>query len=185
MRRRGFTLVEVLIVCLMASIMALAFAVVLRMGARTWISRENQMTLSLELRRGLQSMVRELAQTGTAQLEVPGVGAMPADNNFYNTVRFRLPEDTDGNGSVLDGTGNVEWSANQIAYALGGVDGQQIQRTQGANVTVLANKVTALQFRRLTATPQILELSLTVQTGGSTGNFLQQVTHTTRVRMRN
>ncbi len=185
MKRSGFTLVEMLIVSVMASVMALAFAAVMHMGTRTWQSRENQMVLSMELRRGIQSMVRELAQTNTTQLEVPGVGAMPANNTFYNSVRFRIPEDTDGNGSVLDGAGSVEWSANQITYALGGVDGRQIQRTEGGAVTVLANRVTAVQFRRLTATPQILELTMTVQHGNSTGGYLQQANHTTRIRMRN
>ena len=182
---RGFTLVEMLVVSVVVAGMCLTFAAVIRMGLRTWQSKENQMTVSFELRRGIHAMARELEQTRSDQLEVPGLGAMPADGNFYSSVRFRVPEDMDGDGTVIDGSGVLEWSPNQVVYALGGAAGQEVQRTQGAAVSTLANGVTALQFRRLAANPSVVEMSVTAQRGTTNGGFLNQASLSTRIRLRN
>ena len=185
MRVRGFSLVEVLVVSVVTAGICLALASVIRMGLRTWQSSENQMTVSFELRRGIQSMTRELAQTRSDQLEVPGLGAMPANGAFYTSVRFRVPQDVDGDGTVLDGAGVLEWSPNQITYSLGGLGGQQVQRTQAAAVATLAHGVTTLRFRRLAATPSIVEMMMTVQRGATRGGYVQQADLSTRVRLRN
>ena len=182
---RGFTLVEMMVVSIVVAGMCLVFASVIRMGLKTWQAKENQMTVSFELRRGVHAMARELAQTRSDQLEVPGLGAMPANGNFYNSVRFRVPQDVDGDGTAIDGSGVLEWSPNQVVYALGGADGREIQRTQGAAVSALANGVTALQFRRLAATPSVVEMSVTVQQGATNGGFLNQASLSTRIRLRN
>lgn len=184
-RINGFSLVEMLVVSVMVAGMTLAFAAVVRMGLRTWQAKENQMTVSFELRRGIHAMARELAQTRTDQLEVPGLGAMPADGVFYNSVRFRLPEDVNGDGTVLDALGALEWSPNQVSYTLGGLDGRQVQRTQGAASTVLAYGVTGLRFRRMAANPSVVEMSITVQRGATTGGYVQQADLSTRIRLRN
>ena len=181
----GFSLVEVLIVSVMAAGICLVLASVIRMNLRGWQARENQMAVSYELRRGIHAMARELARTRSDQLEVPGVGAMPANGNFYNSLRFRIPQDVDGNGSVLDGAGAVEWSPNQITYALGGSGGLEVRRTQGAAGSTLAYGVTGLRFRRQAATPLVVEMSLTVQKGAVSGGFVQQADLSTRIRLRN
>ena len=182
---RGFSLIELLIVSVMTAGMCLALASVLRMGHRSWQVGRNSMTVSFELRRGLNAMSRELAQTQVGLLQVPGLGSLPADGNFYNSVQFQIPQDVDGNGTVLNGAGALEWSPNAITYSLGGLDGRQVQRTQGGTVSVLAHGVTAPQFRRLTATPSVVEMRMTVQRGTTTGGFLNQASLSTRVRLRN
>lgn len=183
-RQRGFSLVEVLVVSVMAGVMALAVASVIRMGLRSWQSSENQMTVSFELRRGIHSMARELSQTRSDQLEIPGLGAMPADGVFYNSIRFRIPQDVDLNGTVLDAAGTLEWAPSQITYSLGGINGRQVQRTQGT-VTTLAHGVTVLQFRRLAANPSVVEMTMTVQRGADRGGYVQQADLSTRIRLRN
>ncbi len=184
-RSGGFSLVEVLVVSVMVSGIALVLASVIRMSLRGWQARDNQMTVSYELRRGIHAMARELERTRSDQLEVPGVGAMPADGNFYNSIRFRIPQDVDGNGTVLDGAGAIEWSPNQITYALGGVGGLEVRRTQGAAAGTLAYGVTGLRFRRQAATPLMVEMSVTVQKGATSGGFIQQGDLSTRIRLRN
>ena len=182
---KGFSLIELTVVSLMTVGMCLALAAVLRMGQRSWQAGQNHMTVSFELRRGINAMSRELAQTQAGLLQVPGAGALPANGNFYNSVQFQVPQDVDGNGNVLDGAGALEWSPNAITYSLGGVDGRQVQRSQGGAVSVLAHGVTALQFRRLTTNPSIVEMRMTVQRGSSMGGFINQADLTTRIRVRN
>ena len=175
---RGFGLMEVLIGSVIAALMATVFAAVLKQGQDAWRTRSNTMTISFELRRGMQSLTREIAQTRANQLSIP------ADGNWYNTMTLSIPQDMDGNGTVLDGAGVLEWS-NPIQYALGGVNGQQVQRIQAGNTRVLAHGVTLLRFRRAAANPSLVEINFSVQRGALNGNFIQQVGQTARVRVRN
>ena len=176
--KRGFGLLELLIATVVMSAMAVVLAAVLRMGQRSFQTTQNTMTISYELRRGINLMSRDLAQTQAAQMDIP------ADGNWYDNLSFRIPEDMDANGTVLDSAGALEWS-NSIQYALGGVDNQQVQRTQNGNTQVLAHRVTLLQFRRTVANPSIVEVNFQVERGANLGGFLQQANVTTRVRLRN
>lgn len=179
--RKGFSLAEVMVASGLVTGMGLTLAVVLRTAVWSWQAGQNQVTTSSELRRGIHAIARELAQTRGDQL----VG-LPADGNSYASVQFSVPEDRDGNGTVLSAAGVLEWSANPITYSLGGVNGQELQRTQtGAPVTPLpvAYGVTVLSFRRRVAAPSVLEMNVTVQRGAANG--AQPVTLSTRIRLRN
>lgn len=201
--QQGFSLVEVMVTSGIAVGMALSLGMVLWAGARDWQAGQNQMTTSFELRRGIHSMARELAQTNTqvnqGQLEVlvngvwmlwPPSPPPPPDEPSYPSVRFRVPQDLDGDGTVLDAAGVPEWSLVPITYSLVTPLGeqQQIQRTQPGVAGVVtpltvAYGVTALSFRRQAATPSVLEMNVTVQRGAANG--AQPVTLSTRVRLRN
>ena len=177
--RKGFSLVELMVVMAILGVISSILIATLAAGQQTWQVEQARMTVSAELRRGIDSMSREVASTQAAQLSIP------ADGNWYNTLTFRVPFDVDGNGTVLDNvTGALEWSP-QITYSLGGNGGNQIQRTQNAAVQILANGATVLQFRRQAATPSILEINVTVQRGNTTSNFPNTGTLNTRVRLRN
>jgi hypothetical protein len=103
----------------------------------------------------------------------------------------------DGNGTVLNAAGNIEWSPNFFTFELGGLNGQELQRVErtpaGAEVSRLrqAYGVTAMSFRRWAAAdPSVLEISMTVQRGAAvagapTSGEAFPVTLATRVRMRN
>ena len=180
-RDLGFTLPELMIANAIVAGMAVMLVATFRESQRSWQTRENTMTISFELRRGIQSMTRELSESSGQWLQLPGVGAFPANGNTFNSIQFRIPEDINGDGAVLDGAGNIEWSA-PIVYQL---NNQQIIRTQGANVRVLAHGVTVLGFRRLAATPMVLEMNVTIQRGANLGRFVQQSNVGTRIRLRN
>lgn len=154
---KGFTLVELMVVFLIFTIIMGAIFAVLTMGRTSWYSGNTQVEMQQETRRGMDSMVRELRQSGSTTI----VG-VPADGNFYNSITFRVPQDADGDGDVLDVSGNVEWG-NQITYSLGGLGGQQLLRTEGSQVVVLANSIVSLQFRRQAATSNIVEMTLQSQ----------------------
>ena len=176
--KRGFGLLELLIASVVMSAMAVVLAAVLRMGQRSFQTSQNTMTISYELRRGTKLMSQDLAQTQADQVSIP------ADDSWYDNLSFRIPEDVDADGTVLDSAGVLEWS-DSIQYALGGVDNQQVQRIQNGNTQVLAHRVTLLRFRRTTANPYIVEVNFQVERGANLGGFLQQVNVTTRVRLRN
>lgn len=177
-REKGFGLLEMLIASVVMAAMALVLAAVLRMGQRSFQTTQNSMTISYEIRRGISEIAKDLAQTQAAQMNIP------ADGNWYNNLSFRIPQDMDANGTVLNNAGVLEWS-NPVQYVLGGVDNQQVQRIQNGATRVLAHRVTLLQFRRTPANPSIVEVNFQVQRGAVLGGFIQQANVTTRVRLRN
>lgn len=177
----GFSLVELLIAMAIVGGISLVLIATLKVGQQSWQAEDVRMSVSQELRRGIDAMSRELAATQAAELtEVPTTGAW-----YAGALVFRVPQDRDGNGTVLDAAGALEWS-DPITYSLGGTDGRQVVRTQvGLADRVLANGVIGMQFRRQAVSPNIVEMSLTVRRGGITGEFTNQSDLTTRVRVRN
>lgn len=170
---------ELLITCAIVAGISLVLMAVLRMGQRSWKIQDAQSSVSMHLRNGMADMSREIAESQAGWLNIP------ADGLWYNSLTFRVPQDVDGNGTVWDAAGALEWS-NPITYSLAGPDGNQLQRVQqGAVNRVLAYGVTALQFRRQAATPLVVEIGLTVQRGATTSGFLNQADLNTRVRLRN
>ncbi|MBI3322662.1 MAG: hypothetical protein HYZ94_03160 [Candidatus Omnitrophica bacterium] len=176
--RRGFTLVEAMICCVMAAGMCLVLAVAVRASQRDFHIQQNAKVVSHELRRGMQEMCRELAGSSTAGMSVP------ADGVWYNAITYQVPQDQDNDGTVLDAANNIEWSV-PITLAVGGADNNRVLRTEGAATRVLSYGVTALQFRRQAATPQVVEINLGVQRGAINGGFNHQANLSSRVRLRN
>jgi prepilin-type N-terminal cleavage/methylation domain-containing protein len=178
---KGFSLVELLIATAIVGGISLVLIAALRMGQQSWQAEDVRMSVSQELRRGIDAISRELAATQAAELdEIPATGSW-----YAGAVVFRVPQDRDGNGTVLDAAGVLEWS-DPITYSLGGMDGRQVIRTQvGAADRVIANGVVGIQFRRQAANPSVVEMRLTVRRGGITGEFTNQSDLTTRVRVRN
>jgi len=178
-QQAGFSFVELMVVTGIMALVSGMLVVALRMGQQSWQVEQARMTVSMELRRGLDAMSRELASSQSGQL----VG-VPADGTWYTSLTFRVPQDLNGDGTVLDANGALEWSP-PVVYALGGTGGTQILRIQNNATRVLANGATTLRFRRQAATPNILEISMTVLRGVNTGDFTNQGTLNTQVRLRN
>ena len=170
---KGFTLVELMIVMLIFSIILGAMFAVMNMGKASWHSGDTQIQVQQEARKGMDRIVKELRQTGTSTI----IG-VPPDGNLYNTITFRIP-DEDG----IDANGNIEWG-NQIAYSLGGLNGQQLLRTEGEGLEVLANRVVNLQFRRQATTPNIVEITLQSQKTTIPGHLIS-ATLNSQIRVRN
>ena len=177
-RDRGFTFMEIMIVSAIVAGIFLVLAAVVRMSQQSLQVQHNTMTVSHELRRGIQEMSRDLAEASA------NVVSIPADGRWYPTITYQIPQDLDLNGTVLNALGNVEWS-QPVTLALGGAGANQVQRTQGGNTRVVSYGVTKLQFRRQALTPQVVEMDLTVQRGATTGGFIQQSNLTSRIRLRN
>jgi hypothetical protein len=104
-----------------------------------------------------------------------------------------VPQDRDGDGSVLDANGVIsEWS-NTITYQFQPAGPANNCTRIAANdlgvlppttVSTLANHVTSVQFRRQAATVDVVEIQMTASTTSERGQVFSR-TMGTRVKMRN
>lgn len=174
----GFTLIELMVVIFIFLIISAAVYGILTIGRQSWYIGSTQVELQQEVRRGMDRMIRELRQSGQNTIV-----DVPADDSSYSTITFQIPEDTDGDGDVIDDGGNIEWGS-QITYSLGGLNNQQLLRSSGGTSTVLANNVINLQFKRSSTTPNILEISLQAEKDTVRGRTIQ-LTLSSQVSLRN
>lgn len=176
--QRGFTILEIVV---STSLMAMVSGVLvntLRVSQQAWQMQQSHLSAFQELRRGMDAMSRVVVSSRMDQLSIP------ADDNWYAGLTFRVPEDRDGDGSVLDAADAVEWS-DPILYSVRGFNGTQLMRTQtGASDRVLANDVIGLRFRRQSATPSVVEIEMTVFWRNTVGST-QSSTLRSRVQLRN
>lgn len=178
---RGITLVEVLIASSVMIVMCLALGTLMRWGMLFWKSSQTHLAVSMELRRGMQAMARELTQTRADQVQLA-----PADNAWYPSIRFAVPQDLNGDGTVLDNAGLLEWNPSPITYSRGGLDNLQIRRTQGVTAADTGVGVMDLAFRRSAANPSVVEIRMRVQPRNIPGEHQPQpVTLSTQVCLRN
>ncbi len=176
MKRYGFTLLELMVVIFIFSIIMAATFGVLSMGTQSWHTGSTQVELQQETRRAMDWMVKEIRQS--AEDAIP---SMPNPSLSYNSnsITFRVPDDIDGDGDVIDVGGDIEWG-NTITYSL---LGNQVQRTSVGVTTVLANRVVNLQFTKAANIP-IIEISLQAQKDAVPGRAMQS-TLNSQVTLRN
>lgn len=134
-KRNGFTLIEVLFAASIA-VMVLGAALGVMMQVRDTASAlQMRAAARTEAERAVFAISRELGQASLSSLsQLPGAG-----------IRYRVPVDTDGNGTALDANGQVEWSAERVIQRdtadanRDGIGAEQLVLVNGSQVTVLAN----------------------------------------------
>lgn len=184
-RSSGFTLTELLVVVGLFSIVSATLVTLLLSMQRSWATGSGQAVLTSELRRGLDTMSRELVEGAAGRVQRP-----PRTGAWDTQIDFVVPEDRNGDGTVLDATGVVaEWS-DPIRYQRGARN--QCLRFTGvplAQQAVVANAITDLRFRHVldpgTGQPSgIIELQMTASTLTDGGDVVSR-TMGTRVKLRN
>lgn len=186
--KKGVTLIEIMFVSAIIIVVGWLAFNLLSSGTITWHSGLASLTVQQELRRGLHSMVKELEQTSATVID-SFTNNVPANGLDYNSIILRIPQDINGDGTILDSNGQVEWST-PIAYQLifnAQLNSFQLIRTQDAATTVLANYLPtqlSAQFKRNAATPNIIEITLRGQKSSSLGH-ISSGTIGGRVEMRN
>jgi len=151
---KGFSLVELIVTTAIFCLIFIVIFGIMTEGLRFWHIADANIELQQDLRRGLMAMDRQLRQTRTSQISIP------ADDNYYASITFKIPEDTDGDGDTIDASGNIEWSGN-ITYSLNA--NSQIIRVCPAGALVLANNISVLQFKRFSGNPEVVEIDVTAQ----------------------
>ena len=168
--RRGFSLIEFMIVLLIFSIIMGSVFSVMTVSKTSWYSGSTQIEVQQETRRGMDRMVKELRQTNPTKIT-----GVPANGTPYNSISFRL--------SVVDANGNTTWSST-INYSLGGLNNQQILRTENSQQEVLANNIINLQFERSVSTSNVLEINLLSQKSIILGHNIG-TSLTSQIKLRN
>ena len=165
-RRTGFTLVETMVAGgLLVSISLMAVLWLTGLSDLWWTST-TQSNVRMVSQMAVNRMVSELRSgTRTTGAASPPWAAIPAAPN-NTSVTFYLPADVDGDGLIINATGDTEWNAAPVQYVY--VPAQrQLLRIQGASQIVLANDVTAATFQDRTMDATLssneIRVSLTLQ----------------------
>jgi prepilin-type N-terminal cleavage/methylation domain-containing protein len=171
---KGFTLVEILVATLILTLLIMAAFQVMEAGRSSWFTGDTSVQLRQEIIKTFIRMERELKETRPSQINL-GSGTSGA------SLIFRIPQDNNADGTILDANGNVEWS-DTITYALNGAN--QITRTASGNTTIIANNVIGLQFTRPVSPVNILQIDITVRKTSILNRIIQD-TGQIMVKMRN
>lgn len=151
---RAFTLVEMLVAaCIFFILVAMAF-LVLNSGVSSWLAGDVEVDLRRELVKAIVSMEKELKLTRASQTNL-------ASGAVSNSLTFAIPQDINGDGTILDATGQVEWSPNRVTYSLNA--NGEIIRTTTARASVLARNITRLTFTRPVSPVNILQVDISAQ----------------------
>jgi len=174
MRRKGLTLLEVMVTILIFSLIITPIFSVLTQGRISFYTGNTRLEVQQEIRKAIMWMNKELRQSSSSKI----LNVLP-DGNYYNTITFEIPQDSDGDGDVIDSFGSIEWS-DDISYSL--INGQVIRNATDGKPPILANNINFLGFRR--QTPEILEITLQAKKKALLGPEIT-ANITTQVSLRN
>lgn len=174
----GFTLAETLITVLIFSAMAMAINAFLLAGNRSFVVNRDKIEIQQDLRIASDWIKEDLRKTSsTAVVDVP------TDDSWYTSITFRIPSSVDSNG-------NIAWPSETIEYVLGGTNSTDLQRiiVDGASTLetrTIAENISFVRFRRLSTTPQIVDVSIKSNKTDVFGNELNSQDFNFKVEIRN
>jgi prepilin-type N-terminal cleavage/methylation domain-containing protein len=171
---KGFTLIEVIVALSIFTLMILAIFGMMDMGRSSWFTGNLAVEIRQEIIKPFMTMEKELRETASSQMNL-------ANGSNSGSITFRMPQDNDGDGDVLDALGNIEWSGD-VTYALNA--NSQITRTVSGAVSVLANNIVSLRFTRPVTPVDILQIDITSRKTSALGRQMQE-TGQIKIKMRN
>ena len=166
---QGFTLVETMIAGTIMISMSLIAVLWISGVSDLWWTSNTQSHVRTVTQQAMNRVLAELRSGTRISAGSPPNAVIPAAPN--NTqVTFYLPADLDpldGNTTIIDSIGNIEWdNANAVQFVYSAAQ-QQLQRIQAGNVTVLARNVAGATFEDVTINPGLLpdevRITLTLQ----------------------
>ena len=171
---KGLTFIEILVSVSIFLILMFAVFAVMDVGRGAWFSGDASTQLRQEIIKAFTRMERELKATRASQINLTIGTSGPS-------LTFRVPQDNNGDGTVLDSLGNVEWSGN-ITYALSNAN--EITRTASGVTSVLARDIVNLQFSRPTSPVNLLQVDIAAQKTSAARRIIRETGEIT-VKMRN
>lgn len=169
--REGFTLVELIIaMVIFILILGILFAL-LSVGQVSWESASSKMTVTQELRRGIEDMTKELTQARISTISLSAGGSS-------NSISFQTVQDLDGDGLISFSNGELEGlraADPYVTYSLtydASLGWNQLTRTVGSSSSVSGNYLTALQFVRSSSTPNVINISVSGEKKSLFGHLL-------------
>jgi len=161
----GFSLVETLISVSILTFLILSAFQILDVGRGSWFANDVSMELRSDIIKAFASMEKELKETRPSQISL-GAGSSSA------SLTFKIPQDNDNSGTILDSLGGVEWSDN-ITYSRN--QGNQLIRTTSTATSILANNITNLQFSRPASPADLIQIDIAVQKDSVAGQQLADI----------
>lgn len=171
---KGFTLLEILVAVSIFTLLILAIFGIMDLGRASWFTGSAAVEVHQEIIKPFMTMEKELRKTSPGQVSL-------TSGTSGSSFTFKIPQDINGDGTVLDASGNIEWSAN-ITYALN--SSNQITRTASGAASVLANNISSLQFTRPASSVDIIQIDITARKTSVTGRQFQE-TGQIIIKMRN
>lgn len=176
---KGLTLIELMVVVTLFVFVLGTVLGLLSFGNVSWQSGSSKMTLVQELRRGMESMVRELSQAKISTISLSAGGTS-------NSISFQTVRDLNGDGAITYSGGILEGldtSDPYINYSLSynaALGSDQLIRTTGGSSSVLANYLVdidaghpALQFNRTASSTDIIEVILSGEKRTAFGHIVR------------
>jgi len=159
---RGFTLIEIMVTSVVLAILIVGLFLVLSLGQRSWLTADTGIQLRQDISRALMVMSQELKQTSASKINI-------ALNGSASSIRFKLPQDTNGDGSIVDSTGNIEWSG-YITYSLN-ASNQVVRSVDGGTTSIIANNISALTFTRVLS--EVIQIDIAASKAADTGKTIE------------
>jgi len=176
---KGLTLIELMVVVTLFVFLLGIVLGLLTFGNVSWQSGSSKMTLVQELRRGMESMVRELSQAKASTISLSAGGTS-------SSISFQTVRDLNGDGAISYSSGILEGLDTPdpyIAYSLSynaALGSNQLIRTTGGASSVLANYLVdidaghpALRFNRTASSTNIIEITLSGEKKSTFGHILR------------
>jgi len=163
-KKRGISLMEVLIVAVIFSIMGTVLINAYIQGTRMWNLTTANSDLRIVAYLAMNNMVNELRRTTRTATSNPSPNlAIPSKPNNHS-VDFYLPKDTDtdNNTLIIDDFGNTEWETNNmIQYQY--IPGQKrLRRLEKGQQDIIADDVELIEFEDASITPSLYNDELTI-----------------------
>jgi prepilin-type N-terminal cleavage/methylation domain-containing protein len=156
--KSGFSLPEMMVVLFIFTLVLGGLLSVFAVTERTYNTNKTKTELQQELRKSLGMMVYDLRQAGPAKIT-----NVPADDIAYTTITFQTPADVN--------SGTVSWNP-AITYALNG--SQYVTRTISGVTKVIAQNINSLTFTRLSASSDVIRISMQAQKKIPKGTVLSE-----------
>jgi len=167
--KKGFTLVELMVVVAIFTGIVLAIFGILSSGRRAWLTSEAQIEVHSYARQIMNIITTELAESAPGKVTIINISANE------DRIIFQTPASFSG--------GTVTWS-NQIQYSLGGIDSHQFVRTDliTGQTEMKGTGIIALRFNQ----PEIdrIEITLLVSTQTIIGNIEMELDSQVSLRNR-
>lgn len=169
---KGFSLIELMIVSAIFVFLLGAILGFISFSNMSWQSGSSKMTVNQELRRGIEFMARDLSQAKASTISIPPGGT--SDN-----LTFQMAQDLNNDGVISFSNGVLEGlqpTDPYIRYSMvfnAPLNFNQLIKTTNGSASILANYLTAVQFKRDLSSPNIIYLTLSGEKNSVAGHLLK------------
>jgi len=169
---KAFTLIETLVSVLIFTVIVMGIFLAMSVAQRSWFTGDAAVETRQQIILALITMNSELSETTSSKTNLTA-------NVPQGSITFRIPHDNNGDGSVVDTLGNIEWS-NPIIYSRNASN--NLIRTYGGVTSTLARNISFLQFKN--TQNRLIQVDITAQKTDNMGKLIQD-TEQAVIKMRN